>query len=876
MGKVVRRAGNQNQGKLEEISKIEDPDRLWQFLENAIEKSSKIHGKMKKTSIHSRPYWTKELTDLRDKMKEARGRYNRRNTDINKELMIEAKEIFDNERKQACQDFIINATKSMNASEASEFWKKFNAMFRNTTDKGVDPLVDENLGIITENSEIEEKLFETFFQSKHLQEADLDEDFYQEIINEYDEIKKEKMQDPKIEGDSHNQINAPITIKEIKAAIKKTKTSNKGLDNHNMHPKMLHSFGENAWKLLEKLFNECMNKGKWVWDSAKVVFLKKDGKETYSQAGSYRPISISSYVGKLLEKILAKRIVQYLESIGIFDANQEGFTTKRNTIRYLNRLNIQIKYDINDNNTVIGLFIDFEKAFDSVWRKGLIVKMARLNIHGKILKLINEFLDKRKVQLDVNGTVGEVRNTGSYGLPQGSALSPVLFKVYLLDILTEFENRNDISIFKFADDGSVVISKKTSELCVQTLQRVMESLNSWSAKWRMVINCSKNKTEYICFGTTGRTSKDLIPTTMKLGSKEVSKVEETKVLGVLIDAKLSYIPHSQMIHQRLLGKWAKICKYSNNHWGFNQRIIGQIARTLFLTSMHYAGIVYMSNKNMTDIESLWYRVIKSATGAVFNLRKSVAEVITGLPPLRIQNNINKIKHYLKLNINPAPEDKVRNLVETCYSNQHRKSIPVELSSSLKETYKFLCWKVEERPIEFTDNDINIVLNGRIEEYFNLSTKACSYTKTLINKYTEKIWYASLRNELNLQGYHHIPTPSCNRLAIPANTTRKEEVILMSLFYSNNLFNSFLYKETYLVESPLCRKCKQQEETAYHLILECSNKSEEARAILNQVIKDEEIQMADCTTLLNGSRHPPFIKICLEILKQHDYKVTVNL
>ena len=99
---------------------------------------------------------------------------------------------------------------------------------------------------------------------------------------------------------------------------------------------------------------------------------------------------------------------------------------------------------------------------------------------------------------------------------------------------------------------------------------------------------------------------------------------------------------------------------------------------------------------------------------------------------------------------------------------------------------------------------------------------------------------------------------------------------MSLFYSNNLFNSFLYKETYLVESPLCRKCKQQEETAYHLILECSNKSEEARAILNQVIKDEEIQMADCTTLLNGSRHPPFIKICLEILKQHDYKVTVNL
>ena len=867
---------NQIRDSINETSQEENPDKLWKILENAINKSSNLHGKIKKSSIHSRPYWTKKLTLLRDEMKEARGRYNRRNTDRNKDLMIEAKELFDNERKQACQDFIIDATKSMNAAEASEFWKKFNAMFRKTTDKGVDPLMDENLEMITENSEIETKLFETFFESKHLQDANLDEEFYQEILEEYDEIKNEKMKDPEIKGDGPRyEINAPITIKEIKAAIKKTKTSNKGLDNHNMHPKMLHSFGENVLKLLEKLFNACMNKGKWIWNSAKVVFLKKDGKETYAQAGSYRPISISSYVGKLLEKILAKRIVHYLESIGIFDSNQEGFTTKRNTIRYLNRLNIQIKYDTNDKNTVIGLFIDFEKAFDSVWRKGLIVKMARLNIQGKILKLINEFLDNRKVQLDVNGTIGKLRNTGNYGLPQGSALSPVLFKVYLLDILAEFEHRNDISIFKFADDGSVIISKKTSELCVQTLGTVMESLKCWSSKWRMVINCSKNKTEYICFSTAERSDSN-IPITMKLGDKDISKVDETKVLGVIVDAKLTYIPHSQMIYKRLLGKWAKICKYSNNHWGFNQRIIGQIARTLFLTSMHYAGIIYMSNKNMEDIESLWYKVVKSATGAVFNLRKSIAEVIIGLPPLRIQNTVNKIKHYLKLNINPAAEDMVRSLVETCYSNSHRKSIPVELTSSLKETYKFLTWKMEKCPNNFTDNDKSIVENCAIREYFKLSTKACSYTKTQIQKYTEKIWFSSLKNELNFQGFQHIPKPSCNRLPIPNNTSRKEEVILMSLFYPNNLFNSFLYKETYLVESPLCRSCKQQEETPYHLILQCSDKAEQARAILNQVISEEELLVEDCTTLLNGSRHPPFIKICVEILNKYDYKVTVNL
>ena len=642
-----------------------------------------------------------------------------------------------------------------------------------------------------------------------------------------------------------------------------------------MLPKMLHSFGENAIKLLARLISEWLDKGKWVWNLAKVVFLKKEGRETHAEAGSYRPISISSYIGKLLEKILAKRIAQYLESIGVFDSNQEGFTTKRNTIRYLNRLNIKIKYEVLDGNTVIGLFIDFEKAFDSIWKKGLIVKMSKLNIRGKLLKLIDEFLENRKVKLDVNGEVGRVRNTSIYGLPQGSALSPVLFKLYLIDILQEFNNGDDISVFKFADDGSVIVSKETSEQCIDSLQQVMESLKEWSRKWRMVINCQKNKTEYICFGVADK-ANDEIPTTMKLGEKEVQKVDETKVLGVLVDSKLSYSSHSQMILKRLLGKWANICKYSNNQWGFNQRVIVQIARTLFLTIMHYAGLVWMSNKNMAEIDSLWYKIIKSATGAVFNVRKSIAECITGIPPISLQNNINKVKHYLKLNINPAPEDQVRELIQVCYDNQQRKAIPTELSSSLKETFRFLRWKVEKYPSNFTENDKFIVDNNILKDFVRLSTKSCSYTKNQINKYTEKIWSTYLRNEFNLDGLQHVPKPSCSGLPIPNNTKREEEVVFMSLLYPNNLFNSFIYQHTYLIESPLCRRCHQLEETPYHIILQCSERSAEARMFLGQVISEEELQMEDTITLLNGSRHPPFVKICLQILQQETYRVTVNL
>ena len=99
---------------------------------------------------------------------------------------------------------------------------------------------------------------------------------------------------------------------------------------------------------------------------------------------------------------------------------------------------------------------------------------------------------------------------------------------------------------------------------------------------------------------------------------------------------------------------------------------------------------------------------------------------------------------------------------------------------------------------------------------------------------------------------------------------------MSLFYPNNLFNSNLYRNTYLVESPLCRKCHQAEETPYHIIFECSDKSDDARTLLEQELGEDELQLEDTVTLLNGSRHQRFLTLCLDILAEQTYTEHVDL
>ena len=132
---------------------------------------------------------------------------------------------------------------------------------------------------------------------------------------------------------------------------------------------MFRHLGNKAISILQQLFNMCLRNHEWIWDGAEVIFLRKAGKDSYAKPGSYRPICITSYIGKLFESIIARRIEILLHRTQQTDPNQEGFSAGKNTIRYLNRLHLNIEADAEQQFTTLCLFIDFEKAFDSVWKK---------------------------------------------------------------------------------------------------------------------------------------------------------------------------------------------------------------------------------------------------------------------------------------------------------------------------------------------------------------------------------------------------------------------------------------------------------------------------------------------------------------------------
>ena len=150
-----------------------------------------------------------------------------------------------------------------------------------------------------------------------------------------------------------------------------------------------------------------------------------------------------------------------------------------------------------------------------------------------------------------------------------------------------------------------------------------------------------------------------------------------------------------------------------------------LIKALFISKMSYAGHIWITKENLSDLNHLWYHILKSVIGAELNIGHNIAELLLGIPPIHIQTQVNSIKHFLKIINKPVQQDIYKEFLCTSY-NAVTKS-PCNLHKKLKDTISFLEWKFNHYPSHFNQNDQDIVSGRQIENIFNLSVKSGSYT-----------------------------------------------------------------------------------------------------------------------------------------------------
>ena len=259
------------------------------------------------------------------------------------------------------------------------------------------------------------------------------------------------------------------------------------------------------------------------WKMANVTPLYKKGPK--NQPSSYRPVSLTSQVCKVMESILKDSIVSYLERNNIIADSQHGFRSQRSCLTNLLYFLEVVTGKIDEGHPVDVVYLDFSKAFDKVPHKRLILKVKAHGIHSVVADWIQNWLDNRLQRVVLNGHMSDWLPVTS-GVPQGSVLGPTLFIIYINDLDVNLNN----SVLKFADDTKV-FSDVLSVDKVAELQEDLDMLYKWSCDWQMLFNAQKCKCLHI--GHSNAQASYFV------GGVQVEDIEYEKDLGVLIDKSLS-------------------------------------------------------------------------------------------------------------------------------------------------------------------------------------------------------------------------------------------------------------------------------------------------------------------------------------------------
>lgn len=207
---------------------------------------------------------------------------------------------------------------------------------------------------------------------------------------------------------SEKFLNYEITLDEVEAVVQQLK-KNKSPGPDEVYTEMLQHAGEEFMTAVLKLFQMSWSTARvpMGWKQAEVKFLRKNGKKSYHDPGAYRPISLTSYLCKCMERIITTRLYGFAEHFKLLDKEQEGFRKFRGTQDALLRLTQDIYNGFNKNEHTAALFIDIEKAYDSVWRDGLMMKLKEMGITGRIWQWIRDFLTDRSAVINMSGVKGQ-------------------------------------------------------------------------------------------------------------------------------------------------------------------------------------------------------------------------------------------------------------------------------------------------------------------------------------------------------------------------------------------------------------------------------------------------------------------------------------
>uniref|UniRef100_A0A8C1XU29 Uncharacterized protein n=1 Tax=Cyprinus carpio TaxID=7962 RepID=A0A8C1XU29_CYPCA len=457
---------------------------------------------------------------------------------------------------------------------------------------------------------------------------------------------------------SGSLLDIEFTLYELKRALTGGKNTSPGKDD--ICYEMIKHLSDLSLSTILRLFNKIWETGNLPadWKHGVIVPIAKPGKD-HSQPINYRPIALTSNLCKLMERMVMNRLTYVIESRGIFAAYQSGFRKGRNTMDSILCLEAEIRKAQINKEVLVGVFFsDVEKAYDMLWKEGLLINLESLRIDGKMYNWILSFLFGRTIQVRV-GTV-----FSKNGTPQGSVSSPILFNLMINDIFHNVDKGIGRSLY--ADDGALWKRGRNVSIVEKKIQKAVNEVEKWTNGWGFRFSLAKTKV--ICFSK----KKNNPSLNVKMYGCQLEQISVVRFLGMWMDSKLNFRFHIQKLIEKCKKGINVLRCLSGAEWGASCHALKRIYCAVIRSNIDYGCIVHSSaNKTLLNkIEVIQNQALRICCGAFRSSPVASLQVEMRELPLQLRRFQLRLRYWcgVKGHLESHP---VRLLLKDCWEYAYK-------------------------------------------------------------------------------------------------------------------------------------------------------------------------------------------------------------